>query len=51
MIWYLVICGLNVSSSSCTFSPPFKSVEQCNFVRNSFYAIEQRIAKCIGVKK
>ena len=53
--WYLVICGTDVIKSTCSFSPPFKSQEQCEFVRKTIITgmnyQKYREAKCIGVKK
>lgn len=51
MIWYLIICGLDPDKSDCTFSPPFTSQQQCEFVKNSTYAIKRRDSMCIGLRK
>ena len=57
MIWYLVICGMNFYNSVCTFSPPFTSQKQCEFVKSKVEDIKYsesskyRESKCIGVTK
>jgi len=48
MIWYLVICGLDPVKAACTFSPPFKSREQCQFVSRQLSDTWSK--RCIGVR-
>lgn len=48
MIWYLLICGLDPFKSTCTWSPVFKTEEQCKFVQRQVTV--GHMTKCIGIR-
>ncbi len=58
MIWYLIFCSIGGGRNAtvCTWSPPLKDKQQCEFVMRETRAIREYYsgtgdvrAKCIGL--